>query len=252
MSGPEETALLRMMCVCWREGSLPDDDAQLLRLTKLNQMVNHVDNQTITTWLNHVKTHFKQMDGKLFYEPFLKAREESFRLLEKRKRAGELGVKARQEKRLANQPHGNHMVTTPNNHMVTTSCAPTPTPTQTTPIPPFEKGESVFEKFWELYPRKISKEHARKEFKKLKLTVEDGQKLLVAVERQRKSPMWQKEAGRFIPFPRKWLEEKRWLDDYAAPALEPTCAACGSKKVTVFKDKKWWCNSACHKKGEQA
>ena len=38
------------------------------------------------------------------------------------------------------------------------------------------------------------------------------QSMLEAVARQRKAPEWQREAGRYIPYPARWLRSQAWLD----------------------------------------
>ncbi len=71
----------------------------------------------------------------------------------------------------------------------------------------------VFEAFWKAYPRKESKEKARKEWTKRSpdqalLTV-----MLRALERQKLSPAWQSDRGRYIPHPDTWLRNARWTDE---------------------------------------
>ena len=37
--------------------------------------------------------------------------------------------------------------------------------------------------------------------------------LCTAIEWQRHQPAWQREAGRYVPLPAKWLEDQRWNDE---------------------------------------
>ena len=43
--------------------------------------------------------------------------------------------------------------------------------------------------------------------------------ILAAVERQRGSPAWEKDGGRYIPNPATWLHGRRWEDEVTDAAL---------------------------------
>ena len=73
---------------------------------------------------------------------------------------------------------------------------------------PVRQGQD-FERFWEAYPRKAGKEEARKAFQRVDVPVGV---LVDAISVQRKSAQWQKEGGRYIPFPANWLNQRRWED----------------------------------------
>ena len=73
---------------------------------------------------------------------------------------------------------------------------------------PVRQGQD-FERFWEAYPRKAGKEEARKAFQRVDVPVGV---LVDASSVQRKSAQWQKEGGRYIPFPANWLNQRRWED----------------------------------------
>lgn len=68
-----------------------------------------------------------------------------------------------------------------------------------------------FDRFWQIYPRKVAKEAARKSFEKVltagKVTFDD---LLTVVERFRADPGCDPE---FIPHPTTWLNQGRYLDE---------------------------------------
>lgn len=66
-----------------------------------------------------------------------------------------------------------------------------------------------FEEFWKEYPKKVGKREAYRAFKKVKAPLPD---LLDAVRKQKRSAMWAKENGRFIPNPATWLNQGRWED----------------------------------------
>lgn len=69
-----------------------------------------------------------------------------------------------------------------------------------------------FEAFWEAYPRKVAKPMAMKAFQRHQVDDTLLQAMLSAIARQARSPDWLKEAGRFIPYPATWLNNRRWED----------------------------------------
>lgn len=84
-----------------------------------------------------------------------------------------------------------------------------------TPNPP--KGVDAiterFNTFWEAYPKKTGKGAAEKAFRKIKPSGDLLQKMLKAIEAQKRSDQWRRDNGQFIPLPTTWLNQKRWEDD---------------------------------------
>jgi len=68
-----------------------------------------------------------------------------------------------------------------------------------------------FETFWKAYPRKQAKAKAKQIWLKIKPAGELLEKILDAIEQQRKSEQWQD--ARFIPLPTTWLNQERWGDE---------------------------------------
>lgn len=79
-----------------------------------------------------------------------------------------------------------------------------------------EQGQAAapdpFDVFWAAYPLKKSKKDARKAFAKVKAPLDT---LLAALERQKKTPAWTKDGGRYIPYASTWLNGERWEDEVA-------------------------------------
>lgn len=74
-----------------------------------------------------------------------------------------------------------------------------------------------FSDFWCAYPKKTAKEQAKKAFEKLKVS-EDMLKLMItALEQQKKTEEWNKEGGKYIPYPATWLNGRRWEDEISPP-----------------------------------
>ena len=77
------------------------------------------------------------------------------------------------------------------------------------------KDAGAFDSFWSAYPRKEGKAKAMVAFEKVDVPLET---LLAALEAQKKSPQWTKDAGQFVPHAATWLNGRRWEDE------------CGSKE----------------------
>ena len=76
-----------------------------------------------------------------------------------------------------------------------------------------DASELLFDEFWKLYPRKESKQQAKKAWKKLN----PGQELFTlianALEYRSQTKEWLAEGGRYIPHPASWLNGRRWEDE---------------------------------------
>ena len=73
------------------------------------------------------------------------------------------------------------------------------------------EGE-LFEIFWKSYPRKKAKQTAERAFHK-KVKPEQFQAIMKALEAQKRSADWQKDGGKYIPYPATWLNGERWEDE---------------------------------------
>ena len=83
------------------------------------------------------------------------------------------------------------------------------------------KDDGLFDTFWKEYPKKIGKVVAEKAFYKHKPTPELLEKMLLAIQEQKKSDQWVKDGGQFIPHPSTWLNQKRWEDELTISLEEP-------------------------------
>lgn len=66
-----------------------------------------------------------------------------------------------------------------------------------------------FKAFWDAYPVHANKVGAREAFAKADAPLEV---LLEAIETWKRTDQWKKDGGQFIPYPAKWLKERRWED----------------------------------------
>ena len=78
-----------------------------------------------------------------------------------------------------------------------------------------------FKSFWEAYPYKVRKAAAQQVWEQLQPDATLCATILAAIEQHKRSSQWQKECGRYIPNPAKWLSERRWEDKLPeVPATE--------------------------------
>ena len=73
--------------------------------------------------------------------------------------------------------------------------------------------ELLFDEFWKLYPRKESKQQAKKAWKKLNPDQTLFNLIANALEYRSQTKEWLSEGGRYIPHPATWLNGRRWEDE---------------------------------------
>jgi len=78
-----------------------------------------------------------------------------------------------------------------------------------------------FDQFWSAYPRKVAKDDAIKAFSKIKPDDQLMTTIMDALDRFVDSVDWQKEDGKFIPYPATWLRKKRWEDEDGIDRADP-------------------------------
>jgi uncharacterized protein YdaU (DUF1376 family) len=97
-----------------------------------------------------------------------------------------------------------------------TQCQPNATPLLTTNqelnnlITNNQYISKDFDIFWEAYPKKKKKEDARKAWNTTRPNIEV---VLKALQWQKQSPEWFKQAGQFIPYPASWIRSHAWEDE---------------------------------------
>ena len=76
-----------------------------------------------------------------------------------------------------------------------------------------ELQEKQFDKFWQAYPKKVSKKQAQKSWKKINPSLELFEKILKALEMVKQTEQWKKDNGKYVPYPATWLNQERWNDE---------------------------------------
>lgn len=90
-----------------------------------------------------------------------------------------------------------------------------------------ESDDSLFDRFYEAYPRKVGKPAAIKAFAKCKADEALVDKMIAAIEEQKQSAQWVKDNGQFIPHPATWLNNERWTDSFSGQSSIPSLLTGG-------------------------
>jgi len=88
---------------------------------------------------------------------------------------------------------------------------------KTPPLPP----AAGFDRFWAVWPKKVAKADAEAAWAKLAPGPELAEAIVAAVARQRGSPKWNRDGGRYIPYPATWLNRRRWEDEDEEVSVGP-------------------------------
>ena len=71
----------------------------------------------------------------------------------------------------------------------------------------------MFSRFWEMYPKKKDKKAAVREWDRLRADRKLMGVMSAALGTQMASEEWQRDNGRAIPYPCRWLSHRRWEDE---------------------------------------
>lgn len=70
-----------------------------------------------------------------------------------------------------------------------------------------------FEEFWREYPKKMGNGAAEKAWMKIRPDKKLFEKIMSTLKAIKRSDQWRKDNGQYIPYPSKWLNERRWEDE---------------------------------------
>jgi hypothetical protein len=68
-----------------------------------------------------------------------------------------------------------------------------------------------FEEFWKVFPKRRDKEPTRRAYRTARKKA-SHEEIMAGLNRDISSNDWQKEGGKFIPWPEKWLARERWKE----------------------------------------
>lgn len=73
--------------------------------------------------------------------------------------------------------------------------------------------DSMFDLFWQTYPKKRNKVTAKKAFIKINPDAELFKRMIESLHVFKRSNDWRKNQGQYIPYPSSWLNGRRWEDE---------------------------------------
>lgn len=71
-----------------------------------------------------------------------------------------------------------------------------------------------FKDFYDAYPKKRKRPDALRAWNKIDPSLELVQEIMRGLDKAMMSEEWDRDAGRYIPHPAKWLNAESWKDDY--------------------------------------
>lgn len=74
-------------------------------------------------------------------------------------------------------------------------------------------NDELFERFWNVYPKKQGKKRTEELFKKLNVDEALLDKMLSSIEKWKTTDQWKRDNGQYIPMPSTWLNGRRWEDE---------------------------------------
>lgn len=78
---------------------------------------------------------------------------------------------------------------------------------------PTLSDDAGFNRFWQAYPRRVSRLDALKAWTKLAPSPELVDLIMDALSWQKTTPQWTKADGAFVPHAASWLRGERWTDE---------------------------------------
>ncbi len=239
-NGAEFKAGLSLWCKAFLQvpaGSLPNDERLLAHLSGAGAAWPKVRDMALHGWV-------KCNDGRLYHRTVAEKALDAWKARTDRRARTEAARKARQSSRADSDTNPPPSVTTSVTENATDDVTNVVTLAVTSskgtegkgregkirkkepPIPPASGGlacdaDPDFEAFWQRYPRRDSKGHARKAWATAvrKAPPDD---ILAGLDRYRFS-----ETPRFQPLPATWLNGERWLSESGDDGFDPVLRAVG-------------------------
>lgn len=215
MTLEEEGAYIRLLCYCWSIGSIPSDPAECAKLCGKGCSV-----ETATS----VQRAFnvRSTDGqRLLHDRLENEREKQEKHRESASFAGRKSAESRARKAATSSGDTTKNArSTPVQRNVNSSSSSSD---EDESVLGKQKNrrctsgggdDQLFERFWQAYPRRTAKGHARKAWRAALKKV-DAESLILKT-----SQFAKQQAGKepqFIPHPASWLNAERWEDETLRP-----------------------------------
>jgi uncharacterized protein YdaU (DUF1376 family) len=180
MSMAQKGAYITLICYCWREDKLPNNEDYIRKL------LGNVPKWK-TLW-NGVKHKFEIQGDYLIHPRLEKERTKQEEHRKKKSNAGKIGMEKRWSKPKIIDNTVKDVLITKNNSSSSTSVSIAHSSDIYT---------SSFNEFWEVYPRKVGKKNAMEVWNKMKPDDELLIRILESLEKQKKTRQWDNK--QFIP-----------------------------------------------------
>jgi uncharacterized protein YdaU (DUF1376 family) len=226
MTLEEEGAYIRLLSYCWREGTIPADNASLSRLCKgaSDEVINSVKRMFVLD-----RTDVQTEVQRLRHPRLDEEREKQRLFIKKQSAAGVASGKSRRKKKLLAEPAFDLVRTKPEPkrtlHLLSSDINTPPTPSSEGELVSSEPNKSNpkvvtlvtqeqqtwFEEFWREYWRPVAKKPAQAAYTKHVTTAEQFAAVMAGVRAQ-KPEMLRREISK-RPHAMTWLNQERWLDE---------------------------------------
>jgi uncharacterized protein YdaU (DUF1376 family) len=207
MTPEEEGAYIHLLAHCWlsEDCALPDDDTELAQLSRLGER-----------WLKGASVKLRlcftphpRKPGRIFNARLLEERKKQDAW---RRKSQEGGKHSAETRRLRSQQAsrvvegslngGSRVVEPQGNSSSAFSSEKKDIRSRRTDV------------FWTTYPKKRNKGQAEKAWASLKPDDVLLGTMLNKLDQAKQTADWQKEQGKYIPYPATWLNAKGWEDEY--------------------------------------
>ena len=214
MSLAEVGAYIKLMCFCWREGSIPNDTTILARLVGCDSSAMN------SHWVNLSKC-FEERDGRLIHSRLERELEKQIDYHNERHESGKKGAKARWGKKLGKNSSAIGQLSA--DLIAKNGSSSSSSSSDITPIAPKGAFPSCFELAWEQYPklRRTGKQAAFKAYTRAgKRLVDRGMSkdqavgfMQAKIIEYANSPLGHSD---FVVAPAVWFNQGRYDDDPTA------------------------------------
>lgn len=204
----EDAAYRRLLDAYFSSGKLPANIESLLRICRA---ITPDEQRAVQKIVNEF---FETNSSQLIHNKVETMLAQTAEKSQKRSEAGKLGAAVTNSKRSANATANDVAFAENLNGKNSSIPEPDPEKKYLLDIPTKMVMDNKFDTFWAAYPKKVGKAKAKKEFCALKVNIQTLNGILEALSIQCKSNNWTKEKGQYIPYPAKWLKERRWEDDF--------------------------------------
>ncbi len=206
MSNTQVGCYIKLICYCWREGSIPDDPAKVAKLVG-------EDGSAMAELWGGIRLCFAEAldtPGRLVHKRLKEEREKQIEFRKERSEAGKRGAKARWDKDLgaSDTADGSPIEKPKAKRMAKNGLSLS---LSSSDIPPAPKGEGRFEEFWAIWPKNERKQDKAKCIDHWKRNHLDGQADAILADLAIKLQTRKWSEG-FVEAPLVYLRGKRWQD----------------------------------------